>query len=321
MKDSQEIELRQDTAVMLRNRLESSRLSLKESTVQCEKNLSSLEALRKKLEGALVRSKELESGRGLLLAGEGSIRVYEFWLEFPGYSGPIRGASAQLVQHGNLNHVSDVTSKQKSGLGGAVVGGLLLGPLGAAAGALATRKNEVKTDVRTVDTRQIEFQIVGPGYAWSTVVQFGLADKLRKLRDMIVSRGSVTETVQSLLQSEQAAIAELRIQAANSSHALQLTEQAKGQHKNACEEAWKGYQAARLPLWADLKFRWQCTSLVNQVIAILLGPVLLVVLGGLFVYARAGGNFTLTIQVSLLTLLALGSWAGAFAYFLKRFRF
>ena len=164
--ESQEIDLLQDKAIALRTRVIRVKNRLMAAQSDYENKKKYLEKIKIKIKQAIQREQELRSGRGGLLGMECSVKVYEFWLELPGYSGPIQGASAQILQHGSLSQVGDVTSKSKSGLAGGIVGGLLLGPVGAAAGVLATRKNEVSTQVREVDTRKLEFVVQGPGYAW-----------------------------------------------------------------------------------------------------------------------------------------------------------
>jgi len=120
-------------------------------------------SLKAELELASKRHNSLLSGQGLFIDSFGPIIVHEFWIQIPGYSGPIKDASANIVLHGNVQTVGEVTSKKNSGLGGFIVGGALLGPAGAIAGTLLSRENETKTTMREFDTRKLELQVHGPG--------------------------------------------------------------------------------------------------------------------------------------------------------------
>lgn len=174
------------TSVMgLRNRSHVSREELRKASSAHKEINGIVGELDKQINVASQRLADLKTGRGNEIISSHKVEVYEFWLNIPGYSGSIEGAKAQLVTHGSLEHVSNVSNETKSGLTGAVIGGVLLGPLGAAAGVLATRKNKITTRVDRVDTRQVELQIQGPGYAWSTVGSLSAADTFRVIRDSI----------------------------------------------------------------------------------------------------------------------------------------
>src|SRR5690349_16955774 len=138
--DSQEIELRQDSAMLLRTDMRLKKSNLKEANAKHREITSIVTAIGEELKHATSRLDELKSGRGKKLASATDIEVFEFWLSIPGYKGSIQKAKAELTTHGSLQHVSNVSSTSKSGLGGGIVGGLILGPVGAAAGVLATRK-------------------------------------------------------------------------------------------------------------------------------------------------------------------------------------
>jgi hypothetical protein len=146
--------------------------------------------LESELEAASKRHNNLQSGRGYLIDSFGPIAVHEFWIQVPGYSGPIKNASADIIVHGDVQTVGEVTSKQKSGVGGFIAGGVLLGPAGAIGGALLSRKNEIKTTMREIDNRKLELQVRGPGFAWSKVYPITDELRLRKIRDNIISLGS-----------------------------------------------------------------------------------------------------------------------------------
>ncbi|RJG10253.1 hypothetical protein D3879_19705 [Pseudomonas cavernicola] len=318
--ETQELELRQDSAMVLRAQVLHQRKLLKASQIEYKETKELLSSLQQTLDFELARLKDLESGRGALLGSEGAIKIYEFWIDLPGYSGPIKDAKAKLTQHGSLQQVSDVSSKQKSGLGGGIVGGVLLGPVGAAAGVLATRKNEVKTQIREIDTRQLEFEVAGPGYAWSFVAEIKLEENLRKLRDAINARGSRNESVTEFLRQQGEIVKKIRNQAANVNSALKEKESMVSQKTLAYEEVWLEYSSARLPLLAELKFKWQCTSTPLRVFAILLGPILLAIWAGLAIYSS-----TLTDPALLTYSLLFGAvhsvaLAGGFIYYLFRCR-
>lgn len=119
-------------------------------------------SLKAELELASKRHNSLLSGKGLLIDSFGPIIVHEFWIQIPGYSGPIKDTSANVVLHGNVQTVGEVTSKQNSGLGGSIVGVALLGPAGAIAGTLLSRKNETKTTMREFDSRKFSCRSTVP---------------------------------------------------------------------------------------------------------------------------------------------------------------
>lgn len=318
--DSQDIELRQDSAMILRARVLSSRKRYKEAQVSYGERKTSLEALQSEHDIALTRLHELESGRGTLLGSEGPVKVYQFWLELPGYSGPINGVLAQLDQHGSLQHVSDVSSKSKSGLVGGAAGWLLFGPLGGAAGVLATRKNEVKTNVRKVDSRQLEFLISGVGFAWSSVAHYSEIDKLRQLRDLINSRSSNSEDIQTLKQKQLLLVENFRKKMADVSSGLVSAGRAMEQRKNAYDKVWAEYSIVRLSLFDELKFKWQCLPKSYQAIFILAGPVLFCVLNALLIYVLSADTEYRTI-VYMIAAGYCSIWVGALAYYIARYRF
>lgn len=284
--ENQEIELRQDSAMLLRARLLQQREFLKKSKSECQELKEVLNGLNQKLNSDTSRLKELENGRGALLCSKGKIRIYEFWIEIPGYSGSITGSKAKLTQHGSLQQVSEVSSKQKSGLGGGIVGGVLLGPIGAAAGVLATRKNEISTRVREVDTRKIELEIKGTGYAWSYVGELQDEEALRNIRDTINARGSIGESVIELQKQQEDIVRKLRVQLSNTESAVREKENIVNENVLEYEKAWLRYSAVRLPLLSELKFKWQCTSRPLQVLLLTLGPILLAVWAGVAIYSK-----------------------------------
>lgn len=228
--------------------------------------------LRNQLEGYC-------SEKGELLAEIGSVRVYEFWLKLPTYSGPITGASARLSQHGDVHQVSDVKGTTKGGLGGAAVGAVLLGPAGAIVGAVASRKTTVNTEVRTVDTRQFELEVIGPGYAWSTSGNPSLQNTLKKVRDAVNARGTNTDNVEDVTQAamtkkteaiKDASAACDRATDISESAVLSLAASLASHQKN-----FDKYFDRRLPLWDDLRIRVSRSNIWLRVFLFFIGPILL----------------------------------------------
>jgi hypothetical protein len=278
------------------------RRRLVETTAASTTAAAGHQAALRSLEDANSRLRELKSGRGSMLLGASGVTVYEFWLDLPGYSGPVRRATADVTQHGDVHQVSDVTGTTKSGLGGAVVGGLLLGPLGAIAGLAATRKNNIKTTIRTVDTRQFELRISGPGFAWSKIEGPECGYALRELRDVISARGSSTEDL-SFVTSAQIRVVDRKVSAAkNAEAAYRSAADVAAQEERAHNIAWEQYVGARLPLLLDGRARWARASWVGRSVAILLGPLIL-------------GGWTISLAVAQVThredLTLLAGMAGA----------
>lgn len=229
-----------------------------------------------KLEVATRRLRDLESGRGSLLVKVAEVTLFEFWVELPSYCGPVRGVRAGLTQHGDVHQVSDVTGTTKSGVGGAVLGGLLLGPVGAVAGLAATRKNNVKTAVRTVDTRQFELEIQGPGFAWSTIKGPKDEDDLRKLRDILNARGSATDDIHALTVGQSDVVGRFTEAARVAESTNRSTSAVVEQEKGRYERAWASYSAKRPPILSDIRARWSRSGWLSRAVAIVGGPVILV---------------------------------------------
>lgn len=317
--DSQEIELRQDSAMLLRTDMRSKKQSFKDASTKHRKVASIVAAVNEELKHATLRLEELQSGRGKVLASALDIKVFEFWLSIPGYQGSIREAKAELTMHGSLQHVSNVSSTSKSGLGGGIVGGLILGPLGAAAGVLATRKNKVSTQIQQVDTRQVELQITGPGYAWSVLAHSSYGDKFRELRDLINACGSSLKSIQDSIREQSTTVSLLQDKSTKQQSHLQLADKEAEEHKIAYEAAKNEFTNTRLPLSADLKFRWECLSSFWQWLAILCGPVLLVILAGVVTYARIAAEPWLSYVIALAVADVL-LWCALFVVYLIRYR-
>ncbi|MBO0495315.1 hypothetical protein [Pseudomonas sp. Marseille-Q1929] len=317
--DSQEIELRQDSAMLLRTDMRSKKINLKEANSKHREITSTVAALREELKYAANRLDELKSGRGKKLASAPNIEVFEFWLSIPGYQGSIQKAKAEMTMHGSLQHVSNVSSTSKSGLGGGIVGGLVFGPLGAAAGVLATRKNKVSTHVQQVDTRQVELQIAGPGYAWSALAHSGYADKFRELRDLINAYGSSPKSIQDSLREQTAAVNLLQEKLAKQQAYLQLAAKEAEERSLAYEITKKEFTNTRLPLLTDLKFRWECLSSFWQWLAIICGPVLLIMLATVTTYARVTAQPWLSQAIALAVADVL-LWCALFIVYLIRYR-
>jgi hypothetical protein len=222
-----------------------------------------------------TRLNELQSGRGKRLGGLGfgQATVYEFWLELPGYSGPIAGAFAQLGLQGILNHVSNVSGNTKGGLGTAVVGGLLFGPAGAVGGAIIGRKTTVNTKVQQVDTRQYELQVVGPGYAWSTIGDAAAEYSFRRFRDLVNARSSSTESIEVLIRNTQNQIEQKR-KTISSISSSSLSANQKAEAANIKYNRLLGeYQRKRLPLLDDISIRFEESGLGGKLMFLLTGPL------------------------------------------------
>lgn len=318
--DNQDIELRRDSAMVLREELSTKRQFLKDAQAEARKLALAMSEVNAESKEAISRMSELERGRGILLAEDNPVTVYEYWLDIPGWSGSIRGATAHVTMHGSLQQVGNVTSKSKSGLGGAVVGGLLLGPIGAAGGALLTRKNEIKTRIENLDTRHVEFQVTGPGYAWSTLASFSDAGSLRRLRDLINARGSCNDNISDLIKAQQSKVNEIRSRALLIGSEAKASELVLKEKEQSYQEIKQRYAKVILPVFLDLKFRWQCLPATLQWIVALSGPVLWVVL----VVALLGVSIGfiqpafkyLAISVGLHTMAMLS----IFVYYLLRIR-
>lgn len=173
----------------------------------------------KALDEATSRLAALRSGKGSVLANLYNMAVvYEYWIEVPGYSGRVAGSTARMSQTGDLHSVSHVEGTSKSGFGGAVaggvggalVGGALLGAAGAILGNNMARKTKVTTTVKQVDTRQLDLEVVGSGYAWSSAFAHDAIGKVRQFKDVVNARGSAEDDLaqQTMLQQDRVAEAQ-----------------------------------------------------------------------------------------------------------------
>jgi gas vesicle protein len=317
--DNQEIELRQDSAMLLRTDMRSKKSNLNEANAKYREISSNVAILDEELTHATVRVSELQSGKGKSLASASEIEVFEFWLSIPGYQGSIQSAKAEVTLHGSLQHVSNVSSTSKSGLGGGIVGGLVFGPLGAAAGVLATRKSKVSTHVQKIDTRQVELQITGPGYAWSVLAHSGYAETFRKLRDLINAYGSSVKNIQDSLREQIKKVDSLKEKLTRLKAGLHVAAKEAEERKLAYDTTRKDFISTRLPLLMDLKFRWECLSIFWQWVAIFCGPVVLVILAGVTVYARIMAQPWLNEGICLASGNVL-FWGVLFIVYLIRYR-
>lgn len=246
--------------------------SARESARTVDQSMRKSESEIRRLQSRLS---ELQSGRGRRLArlGFGQATVYEFWLELPGYSGPVAGAFAELGLEGSLSHVSNISGHTKGGLGTAVAGGLLFGPAGAVSGAIIGRKTTVNTKVEEVDTRQYELRVTGPGYAWSTTGDSLAQNSFRRFRDIVNARSSTPESINILIQDtekqiEQATISVSSIRSSSSS-ANQKAEEIAIKYNKLLGE----YQRERLPLRDDISIRFDQLGLGGKLIFLIVGPL------------------------------------------------
>jgi hypothetical protein len=251
----------QDTAALKRAVAEaknSYRMATQKS-VACAAQVKSSQV---SLNEATSRLEALRSGKGALLANlvdAGS--VYEYWIELPGYSGAVAGTTARMSQTGDVHDVSQVESTSKSGVGGALAGGLggtlvggpLIGVAGAILGNNMARKTKVNTTVSQVDTRKIELEIVKPGYAWSDEYWYSALDKVRQFKDLVNARGSAPQDLDKQTESQEARVAELRDQmrrvTASNDAAAQEVRTAQLHHQQALGE----YAATARTFWDKTK--------------------------------------------------------------------
>lgn len=234
------------------------------------------------LDSAVLRLQELKSGRGRLLAETSDARIYEFWLEFPGYSGISKGATARLTQHGAIRHFRDVESQTKGGLGGAVVGGLLFGPVGAVVGVVARRKTTVKTNERTVDNRKFELELSASGFCWSTITGPEEENDFQDFCDIVNARGINSDDIKILIVEQESLLRHQQEIVGPAEDALKSANKIVQQEKGTYDAAW-AYAAIRLPLLLDLQARWTRNMLPILLVAIVIGPGLL--LCGIFLGA------------------------------------
>ena len=202
-----------------------------------------------------------KKGYGKLLDSYGLIEVYEWWIKVPGGGGPAKGAHAQVSRAGALTtyNTVEVNVKKKGGLGGAAVGGLLLGPVGAVAGFAVRRKTDVKTTntPHTEDTREELVQITGKGFAYAT--SFSGWGTGTSLANEINRRSSVHTTAKKELPSRVAALARLeKAQSAGRKAGKSAISRANREIEEAWQyradsyssalSRWKRYSAIRPPL-------------------------------------------------------------------------
>ena len=231
----------------------------KQESANCLARLKSSEA---SLHEATNRLDSLKSGKGAVLANLYNMAiVYEYWIKVPGHSGVVTGATARMSQTGDVHQVSHVQSTSKSGVGGALAGGLggtlVGGPLIGAAGALLgnnmARKTKVNTTVSQVDTRSIELEVVGPGYAWSTAYAPDALGKVRQFKDLVNARGSAPQDLDKQTESQEARVAELRDQmrrvTVSNDAAAQEVRTAQLHHQQALGE----YAATARTFWDKTK--------------------------------------------------------------------
>jgi len=227
----------------------------------------------KRLAEINTRLKELESGKGRCLTNLDNIHIYEYWIETPAYSGPIRGTSATVRQTGNIQHIPITKGTSRGGFASAAIGAQMAGPTGAAVGGILGRKNEVETTIKTVDNRQFHVDIKGRDWAWSVTLHSGYADKVSPFRDLINILGSSNDDPKVLLAEHR------------QKHDLATTERfslfnalesATTELKKADEEYKKikaDYVSQRASFIDDAKYRWSQISSSKRILLYLVGPV------------------------------------------------
>lgn len=235
-------------------------------------SLSQYNSALKSFNSVSSRLKELISRRGAVLGRVGPATIYEFWIDVPGYSGPVNGATAKLTQRGDIHHVSDVKGSTKGGVGGAIVGGMVAGRDGAVIGAVLTRGTTVKTDIHQVDTRRFELEVIGPGFAWSTVKTSNYEYNLRKFRDLVNARGTHNDDIK-LLISAQANVVSSKLAVLND---VEISNNSTMDSAKLKQDTYdmirRDYLRLRLPIFQDIRARWIRSSKFRKVFAALLGP-------------------------------------------------
>jgi len=208
-------------SVALKSAVKEAKSQLKKAAKQARDSATNLKQWNTAVTDAEARLQRLRSGRGdLLYHLDEALSVYEYFIEVPTYSGTIFGSRAQITQMGDLQHVSNVSGATKSGVGGAVAGGaggwLIGGPVGGVAGAFLGnnmgRKTKIKTEVHEVDTRKVELEVQGPGYAWSTINSVSTLNSFRRFRDAVNSRGSARNDLKEVIGAQEAHVDSLRSQ-------------------------------------------------------------------------------------------------------------
>ena len=225
-------------------------------------------------EAAKLWLQQLEGGWGAPIAWVGPATLYEFWLQVPGYDGPVRGFSASTSQTGQIQHISRVSSQTTSGAGCATLGCCAAGPPGAILGAILGKKNDVRTDVDVVDNRRFEIQVIGPSVAWSYVGNYSIEESVRSFRDLLIARSTNTDDPKVLALSQRDVVAVKNRSTDLEYMKLQDADDLRNQAQVSYESAWNDYESIRLPVRDDLLARWKrCTALVKIAI-VLFGPVL-----------------------------------------------
>lgn len=316
--DHGDLVARLKAAECLRPSVRSGRQGLRMAHIAVRKAKDCEESARGSLKPAVSRLNELVSGRGSILAKVGPAALYEFWIDLPGYSGPVKGAVASLTQHGDIHQVSDVKGSTKGGLGGAAVGAIAFGPVGAIVGAVVRRKTSVKTEIRQVDSRQFELEITGPGFAWSTVQNPDKAAALQKFRNLVNARGSydvevVTEAQHCIVERKLAEVKDAEIEC---HYNIDVAEREQA----AYDRVWNEYIAIRLPLLLDIRTRWTRSSMLRRIFFVLLGPVTLVAWFTCFLIASLYYNPTLRMEAIKIGAIHIAALIGLVAYYLSRVR-
>ncbi len=225
-------------------------------------------------EAAKLWLEQLEGGWGAPIAWVGPATLYEFWLDVPGYGGPVRGFSASTSQTGQIQHVSRVSSRTTSGAGCATVGCCAGGPLGAILGAILGKTNDVRTDVDVVDNRRFEIQIIGPSVAWSYVGNYSIEDSVRSFRDLLIARSTNTDDPKVLAVSQREVVAVKNRSTDLEYMKLQDAEDLRNQAQASYESAWSDYENVRLPVRDDLIARWKRSTPLVKSLIVVFGPVL-----------------------------------------------
>lgn len=316
--DHSDLVARLDAAVSLRPSVRSGRQRLRMARDSVRKAEKDLDLVKKSLKPAVARLNELESG-GAILAEFGPATLYEFWIDIPGYSGPVKGAIARLSQHGDIHQASDVKGATKGGLGGAVVGGVLFGPVGAIVGAVVRRKTTVNTEFHVVDSRTIELEIMGPGFAWSTVQPPDKAHALQRFRNLINARGSCGD-IHTVVDEQHDTIEYNLNTLKNTKTEYQFSVDVAEREQASYDRIWNEYLALRLPLFLDIRTRWNHGSTLRRFFTVLIGPVTLVAWLTYFLIATLYANPSMKMAAIKFGGVHIAAILGIIAYYFSQVR-
>jgi len=263
------------------------------------------------LKAVTARLKQLETGKGKQIIISPVATIYEFWIETPSYSGPIKGTHCTVRQTGDIKVVPITTGDRTGGIMGALIGGAVAGQKGAVAGSILQRQNKVKTETKTIDTRQFDIDIKGNGWAWSATVGANDGDNSRKLRDAINMRGSSNEDINRLIADQKQKEEQSTKKRFEAFNIVSDVESELKKVTTEYDKIWKEYSEIRLPLIDDLKHRWSKSNITNRALVCLSGFLLLLCFLSPLAYIYGGlisQTYAIGIVVGGVALSVLFCW-------------